>query len=351
MFSSRVLHISFFCIFWILSLDASIQKHGISNNQVRLGLAGDTMLGRLVNELLKTKPAPYIWGTMLPYLQKNDLNFINLECAITSHEQAVPKVFNFKTDPKNITVLQTGNISGVNLANNHILDFGVQGLKDTLKHLKVAHIGYTGAGLTLQEAQKPWIVETNGLKLAFFGFTDNEPSWKATEKKPGTNYIPIRMDHVDEVITLIQKIRPNVDTIIISFQWGPNMREHPTEEFQQFARKLIDTGVDIFHGHSAHLVQGIEIYKNKLILYDTGDFVDDYMVHPKPMHNDLSFLFNVTIDKKGIQELKLIPCKIENMQVNVLPDKSEKKWLLEHIKTLSQQLGTTLLQDGSWKRS
>lgn len=351
MFPEKRLGILFvFCI-GIFSLKALLHNNALIYTQyVKLGLAGDVMLGRLVNETLKTKSPTYPWGTMLPHLKKNDINFVNLECAITDHEQAVPKIFNFKTDPKNSAVLQVGNISGVSLANNHILDYGIQGLKDTLKHLNDVGIGHTGAGLTLEEAQKPWIIEKNGLRLAFFGFTNNEPYWKATSKNPGINYIPIKLEYTDRVSSLIKKVRPNVDIIITSFHWGPNMREHPTQEFQQFARKLIDAGVDIFHGHSAHLVQGIEVYKNRLILYDTGDFVDDYMVHAKPKRNDLSFLFNVIVDKRGIKKLKLIPCKIDNMQVNTLTDTKEKRWLLKRIKKLSKKLGTTLARDGSWKR-
>ena len=101
--------------------------------------------------------------------------------------------------------------------------------------------------------------------------------------------------------------------LILTLHWGPNKREFPNGRFIHFAHELIDSGVDIIHGHSASL-QGIEVYKGKPILYDTGDFIDDYAVDPY-LRNDYSFLFEVEL-KKQIGKLTLIPVVIKTMRWN-----------------------------------
>lgn len=316
----------------------------MAQETLRIGLAGDVMLGRLVNELLQEKLPAYPWGTMLPFLQDNHLNLINLENAITVHNEAVPKVFNFKTDPANTAVLRVGNIHVVNLANNHILDFGTQGLQDTLKNLKQANIASVGAGMSIQEAQKPYIFTKNGISIGIVGFTDNEPTWNATQIKPGTNYV--RVGDIETVKKTIQPLIGSVDYIIASIHWGPNMKERPSKGFQAFARQMIDAGISIIHGHSAHIFQGIEYYKNGLILYDTGDFVDDYRVDPV-LRNNISFLFNIELSKSDIKSLKLIPTKIENMYVNRAENK-EAQWAIKRMQELSHEFGFTINNQGEW---
>lgn len=318
-------------------------KKSKNTNTIVIGLAGDVMLGRMVNEWLQKVPPTYVWGTMLPALQKNDLNIVNLECAITAYQEAVPKVFNFKTDPKNVAVLKQGNIHMVSLANNHIRDFGDTGLEDTLSILKKNNIAFAGAGMNIDQAQQAAMVKKHGINIGMIAFTDNEPDWIATKTTPGINYITIG-DHATAQ-AVIKRARPHVDILIASLHWGPNMRERPTQAFIDFAHFLIDEGVDIIHGHSAHIFQAIELYKNKLILYDTGDFVDDYMVTPA-LRNDLSFLFLVHATKNGLEKLELIPMHIDMMQVNKA-SAADATWALERIKALSQERGTVLNDDGS----
>jgi len=268
---------------------------------ITIGFAGDVMIGRLVNEIIDQTGYQYPWGNMLPYLHKTDLNIINLETTLTHSTKKVPKVFNFKASPDRVQILKEANIDIVDLANNHSLDFEVEGLHETIAVLDAAGITHVGAGATIAAAKKPVIIEKKGIRIGIIGCTDNEPEWKATENKPGTNYVNINdAQSVDELCKNIKELRPQVDIVVLTIHWGPNMRKHPSAEFVAAAHKLIECGVDIFHGHSAHILQGIELYKNALIMYDTGDFVDDYMVTPSK-RNDHSALFLVTIDKNGIQ--------------------------------------------------
>lgn len=305
---------------------------------ITIGLAGDTMLGRIVNEKLKNNDYRSIWGNLLQDLRKNDLNLVNLETTFTKNSKAVPKVFNFKSDPKNVAALIEANIHAVSIANNHILDFGVEGLKETITTLDNASIAHVGAGKNAQQAAKPAVIEKNGIRIGIIGYTDYDHDWAAGPNKPGVNYL--RIGDIERVKEDISKIRNDVDFIIATLHWGPNMRQRPPKQFQEFAHQMINAGIDIIHGHSAHIFQGIEWYHKKLILYDTGDFVDDYRIDPE-LRNDQSFLFNVILSKDGIKDLKLIPLLIGDLQVNKATGK-EREEIIEKIKKLSKELGTTL---------
>lgn len=308
-----------------------------------IGFGGDTMLGRLVNENINQTSFAYPWGNLLPLLLKNDLNIINLETTLTHSKELMPKTFNYKATPDKVETLNIANIDVCNLANNHILDFGTSGLHETIETLEQANIAHTGAGMNIAEAAAPTIIERNGISIGIIGYTDNEPGWKAADDKPGTNYI-----HVGDIATAKQQLdmfKDKVDVVIASIHWGPNMREHPTQEFITFAHAMIDAGVDIIHGHSAHIFQGIELYGNGLIMYDTGDFVDDYAVDPN-VRNDRSFLFLVNIDKQGIKEIRLVPTLISNMQVNQATG-ADYDWCIKRMQQLSAPFGTHISNDGT----
>ena len=311
-------------------------------NNVRIAFAGDTMLGRLVNEVINQKGYAYPWGNTLPLLQKADLRIINLETTFTKSENKIPKVFNYKADPKNVQSLVEANINLVSLANNHSKDFGNEGLLETIKTLDGVNILHVGAGHNIEQAQKPAILEKQGIKIGVLGATDNEPTWQATETTPGINYFSV--DNLTDLLSQIKQLKEQVDLLIISLHWGPNMRQRPTQEYIDAAHQMIDAGADIIHGHSAHIFQGVEVYKNKLIMYDTGDFVDDYRVDPI-LRNDQALLFSVMVDKNGVNQVELTPLIIGNMQVNVAQG-SEKKEIAEKIKRLSAELGTTVSDDG-----
>jgi poly-gamma-glutamate synthesis protein (capsule biosynthesis protein) len=122
------------------------------------------------------------------------------------------------------------------------------------------------------------------------------------------------------------------------------MKERPPNQFREFAYEMIQQGADIIYGHRAHNFQGIEVYNHKLILYDTGDFVDDYMVDPV-LRNDHSFFFRIEAGKQKVSRLQLIPIVISNCQVN-LAIGEDYKWCLERMQYLSAQLETKLSDRG-----
>lgn len=310
----------------------------MAKNSLKIGFSGDVMIGRLVDEHMEKVPPEYIWGDLLSLFKQNDINLINLEAALTTSEKEVIKTFNFKSHPSHVESLKRASIDIVNLANNHVLDYSEEGLLETLDTLDKAGIKHVGAGRNITEAVEPIILEKKGIRVGFLGCTDNEPGWIATKSKPGVRYISV--GDVEEIKEDIQKLRKQVDLLILSIHWGPNMRERPTRSFINFAHHLIDLGVDIIHGHSAHIFQGVEIYNKKLILYDTGDFVDDYYVDPV-LRNDRSFFFIVEANKQGVLSLQLIPTLISNFQVNHAPIDITKA-SLQRMSELSLEFKTSL---------
>jgi poly-gamma-glutamate synthesis protein (capsule biosynthesis protein) len=333
-----------FFIFVIALTVLLYKKTNMINNSkkiITIGLMGDVMIGRLINNIIKQKGYQYIWGNLLNTLKQHDVNLINLETTLTNATTKEPKVFNFKSDPQNVTALKAANITVATLANNHSLDFKNQGLLETTTILDRNGIKHIGAGATLTDAQQPIILTISDIKIGFIGWTDNEPTWKATNNKPGTNYI--RVGDTQTIIKQIKQLRETVDILIVTMHWGPNKRQHPTQQFIDYAHAMIDAGADVLHGHSAHIFQGIEIYKNKLIIYDSGDFIDDYAID-SDLRNDQSLLFQLYIDKNGLQKLIMIPVLINNMQVNYATG-SDYQQIVDRIITLSTEFDTIIRED------
>lgn len=302
------------------------------------------MLGRGVNEEITVRSPEYFWGNTINILKKADLVIGNLECAVTTREtewRKTPKVFHFRAEPEATNILLAGNVGYVSLANNHTLDFEEEGLLDTIDLLESAEISYSGAGRNIDEAKKPAFIDLKDLKIAIIGATDNEPAFAANEDKAGTNYIEIvsseeNEEFLKEEVALAKK--GEVDIIVLSLHWGPNMVWSPPENFRKFAHMAIDNGVDIIHGHSAHNFQGIEIYKGKPIMYDTGDFIDDYAVDPI-FKNDWSFIFSVETEDKKIEKLKLIPVVLTYARANL--DKGDEfERIRERMIKLSKEFKT-----------
>lgn len=315
------------------------------NEQLTIGLAGDVMLGRTLDSIISQRGFSYPWGNVLPLMKKTHLNIINLETTLTNSEQKVEKTFNFKATPDKIESLIKASVSIVNLANNHMLDFEKEGLLETIKTLDDADIKHVGAGRNLAEAEASIIITQKGIRLGVLGFTDNEPTWKASNK-PGTNYVDIgNKSDINRILQAIKTLRKQADIIIVSIHWGPNMLEKPSSEFIEFAHAMIDHGANVIHGHSAHIIQGIEYYKGNLILYDTGDFVDDYVVDPE-LRNDLSAFYLLTVNKAGLVNLKIIPVRIFNYQVNTARNE-DYKWVIERIRKLSADFNTDIDKDGN----
>ena len=311
-----------------------------------LALVGDVMLGRGVNEALGDMLSEEPWGDALPVLDAADLRVINLECAITTRDRPwnrTPKTFHFRADPSRaIGVLRAARIDACALANNHTMDFEEVGLLDTLEHLDAAGIRHAGAGRDLEEAAWPVILDApNEEKVALLASTDNEPPFAAGVDRPGTNFLPTSLD--PEVLNRVEAAiagarEAGADTVLFSDHWGPNMMERPRGLFRRFAHAVVDRGADVYYGHSAHVFQGVEVYRGKPILYDTGDFIDDYAVDAR-LRNDRSFVFRVSVEGGAFRRLELIPVVLSFARTELAAGE-EAKGILRRMEYLSAEMGT-----------
>ena len=316
--------------------------------RVTVALAGDVMLGRLVADAVARRDPAYPWGDLVSVGQQADLFLVNLECALTERleewrgSRGERKAFYFRADPASATATLTrGRVAFASLANNHAGDFGMAGLLDTVEALDRAGIVHAGAGANLAAARKPGRLAARGQKVAVVAFADHPVDWAATPTSPGINYLPISTapDTMAQVKQALAAAREGADLVVFSIHWGPNMRLRPTATFRAFARRVIELGADVFWGHSAHVVQGIEVWEGKPILFDTGDFVDDYAVDPE-LRNDLSALFLLQMEPPRVTAVELLPVRIGGCQVNRAGG-VERDWFLTRIENLCAELGTT----------
>ncbi|WP_284011257.1 CapA family protein [Haloarcula pelagica] len=320
---------------------------------VRIGLTGDVMLGRLVDERQRQRPVTAVWGDLLGRLASLDGLFVNLECCLSTRGRPwrrTPHAFHFRADPAwALPALERAGVDCCALANNHVLDFEEPALLDTLDWLTDSGIAYAGAGRTRHAAFRPTTVAVDGVTVAFVSLTDNTPEYAATATTPGTAHVEIdtASDQTRAAVaeTLARAQATDPDLLIASLHWGPNMVEKPPPAHRAFARWLVDAGVDIVHGHSAHVFQGIEVYDGRPILYDTGDFVDDYAVDGR-LRNDRSFLFEVGVSDAGTpRELRLSPTEIRDCAVHAA-DPVTVQWSRERMESLSAPFGTAFERDG-----
>ena len=293
----------------------------MSKGRKKYLFAGDVMLGRMVNEVLQRKPPEYPWGDTLTIFRKVAWRFCNLECVLANswNPASLPnKAFHFRSDVKNIAVLQAAGIDAVSLANNHTLDFGQEALADTLDALDRAGIGHSGAGKDIGAASSAAICQVEGLKVAVISFTDNEPDWEAGLVQQGIFYLPTSPDdpRTERLLQIIRTARTEADLVFVSAHWGPNWGHSPPKSHIPFSRLLINAGADLVIGHSPHIFQGIEIYRERPIIYSAGDFIDDYAVDPE-QRNDESFIFVFESDGEGIRNLKLYPTLIRACQARL----------------------------------
>jgi poly-gamma-glutamate synthesis protein (capsule biosynthesis protein) len=214
-----------------------------------------------------------------------------------------------RSDPATINLLTAANIAFVNLANNHALDYEVEGLTDTIGLLQQAGIAFAGAGPDIEAASRPALVKVGDMTFGAIGLTDNTPAFAAGPGRAGTNYMRIESDPatIGGIAEQVRSLRAaGARTIVLSAHWGPNLRPWPPARFRRFARAAIDAGVDVFHGHSAHLLQGVERYGGGLILYDTGDIIDDaWWFGFIPYFTGALFL--VDFEAGRVQGLRVVP--------------------------------------------
>jgi poly-gamma-glutamate synthesis protein (capsule biosynthesis protein) len=215
---------------------------------------------------------------------------------------------------------------------------------DILDQVGIAH---AGAGRDLEEARRPAITTaTDGTRIGFVACTDNEPAWEAGKNRPGVFHV--EADVADEravaLLGIIRDTRRQVDCLVASFHWGPNWGYEPPRGHRPLARALIDAGADIVFGHSCHVFRGIEIYRQRPIIYCAGDFIDDYAVDPID-RNDQSFIYTVGVEERRPRQILLQPTMIDGFRAR-LALSDEAGAILDKMSSLCAPFGTTMRHDG-----
>jgi poly-gamma-glutamate capsule biosynthesis protein CapA/YwtB (metallophosphatase superfamily) len=318
---------------------------------VTVALAGDTMLGRGVGRALATTPpedlvAPEVRAA----LGEADLVVLNLECCISERGRpwdAPGKPFFFRAPPRAVELLVLLGADCVTLANNHALDYGFDALADTLEHLAGAGIAAVGAGPDLERARRPATLAAGGLRVAVLGVTDHPPDFAAGPDRPGVAFADLRRRVPDWLAEGVGAA--DAEVVLVTPHWGPNMTSEPVGHVRRAAAALVDAGATLVAGHSAHVPHGVA----GPVLYDLGDFLDDYRVDPR-LRNDLGLLFLVTLDGHGPVRLEALPLKLDFCHTR-LATGEDAAWTRRRFRSACAALGTTVEEEAgrltvSWPR-
>ena len=355
---------------------------------IKLFLCGDVMTGRAIDQILPhpSKPQlyephmrnalgylalaerangriprpvafPYVWGDALAELErrKPTARIINLETSVTRSDTPWRKVINYRMHPDNVGCLASAGIDCCTLANNHVLDWHHDGLAETLATLRREGIAIAGAGSDLEAAQSPAILPlANGARiLVFSAATDDSgvpADWAATAKRPGVHFLEdLSSKTTARIVALVQRHRRSGDRVVVSLHWGGNWGYAIPREQSAFAHALIDdAGVDIVHGHSSHHPRAIEIYRDRLILYGCGDFLNDYegIGGHEEFRGELGLMYFPTLDSATgrLRELELVATRIRRFRVG-RAGREDRAWLLARSRREYQAFGCDVEQD------
>ena len=359
-------------------------------NTVRLFLCGDVMTGRGIDQILDHPGDPvihesymksavgyvrlaekvngkipypvapdYIWGEAIHFWEhlKPDVKIINLETSITSCDDPWPdKAVNYRMHPENIDCLLKPGIHYCALANNHLLDYGWKGMTQTMEVLQKAGITFSGCGETLREARKPAIItlpDKGRLLLFSIGLvTSGIPHAWAAEKEKGGVYLPFTHQEIlDYLQSYLKENRQPDDVVVLSIHWGSNWGyDIPPNQLNLAHRLIEEGGVDVIHGHSSHHFKGIEIHRDKPIIYGAGDFINDYegIGGHETYRGELTLMYFLDIDMndKNLKQIIIIPLRIKNMQLQKVSGE-EVKWIRSILDREGKKLNTqTRILDG-----
>jgi poly-gamma-glutamate capsule biosynthesis protein CapA/YwtB (metallophosphatase superfamily) len=310
----------------------------------------------------------YIWGDAQQELERAGVDFriVNLETAITSAETPWPdKGIHYRMHPQNVGCLSAARIDACALANNHVMDWGYDGLSETLQTLDTAGIAYSGAGNDADQAMRPAVLSTPAnarvLLFSFGSITSGIPEdWKATSISSGVNLLDdLSGETAARVCDQIHAYQQPGDLVVASIHWGGNWGYEIPREQIMFAHHLIEQGVAIVHGHSSHHVKGIEVFKGRLILYGCSDFLTDYegINGYEAFRGDLALMYFVELDPESAQwmKLRMVPTQMRRFQLE-RASVSDAKLLYNLLNELGKRFGTAvrLEEDNSltleWKR-
>lgn len=304
------------------------------------------------------RDSSYIWGhAMFHWAKRNPkVRIVNLETSVTLSDVWESKGINYRCHPQNVSVLKTAGIDVCALANNHVLDWGVPGLLQTVQVLRETGIQVSGAGKNKEEAKTPAVVSVaEHLRVIVFSIafaSSGVPDvWAAQDSTPGVNYFrEINQKAFEDIRAQIERFAQTGDIIVVSVHWGPNWGYEISHEQKDFAHRLIDEAhVDLIHGHSSHHPLGMEVYGEKLILYGCGDFINDYegISGYEEFRGDISLMYfpSLDISTGRLKDLVVVPLVIKNLSLQK-PSNNDIQWIQHRLNRECHDKGLYFKQDG-----
>ncbi len=301
--------------------------------EVHLSFVGDVMMSGNVENRLKEKGYDFPYTYVRSLFQQDDYTIANLETPVTARgKPADNKEYVYKSPPEAIPELKAAGVDLVNLANNHSMDQGEEGLLDTFQALDANKIEYVGAGANAERAYSPVYVERNGITFAVFGFSRVVPdtSWYAGKNKPGVaiTYDPKR------AVEAIRSAKAQADLVVVVTHWGKERVDEPVDHQVELAHAYIDAGADLVVGGHPHVLQGFEKYKDKWIAYSLGNFIFTRATVPKTWE---TMVLQASCKKTGDCALKMLPYYTELGQPVPMDDETGAK-LLQRIESISRDV-------------
>lgn len=303
------------------------------------------MLGRGVGEMLLggTQPAE-LWDPGLRELAGSlDLVMCNLECCLSSRgtpTTLIPgKPFFFRGPPAAIASLQAIGVRVAGLANNHLLDFGVDAGRDTVALLRAHGIAAVGAGEDVAEARAPAIVDCAGRRVGVLALADHPDVYAAGPERFGTAYARLQDGAPAWLARAIEELRAHCELIVVFVHWGANMTSRPAAWQQRVAVSVCAAGADLVAGHSAHVFHGVGFEHGRPVLFDLGDALDDYRVD-RLLRNDLGVLAIWTPGDPEA-ELELVGLALDYCHTR-LASGAEADWIVERLARACGELGATV---------
>jgi len=266
--------------------------------EITLAAVGDVMLARMVGVRIARYGAEYPFEETKEILRSTDITFANLESPIAKNARLQPKALAFKAKPSAVDGLVRAGFDVVSLANNHALDAGRSGLRETMGFLRDAGIAAVGVGEDASAAREPVIMEAGGMRVAFLAYCDLFP--RRYYRDDALTFARADAETLSEDIASAKR---QADVVIVSFHWGHEYRFRSSERQRKLAHLAIDSGADLVLGHHPHVLQETEWYHGGFIAYILGNFVFD------PRHRDTneSAILMVTLSPSGARQVKAIP--------------------------------------------
>ncbi|HEY7294945.1 MAG TPA: CapA family protein [Dehalococcoidia bacterium] len=288
-----------------------------ASGSVTIDAMGDLMLARGVAAKVQQYGASWPLGAVSARLRSADLRFANLEFALTNGGTQAHKDYTFRAPPSEVDCLTSAGVNVIDLANNHVLDYGPQGLTDTIAALDRAGVAHAGAGSDAETAHAPVVVQANGLRVAWLAYAnvpdDSITGFKARDLEAGSGKPGVAWGTPDGIARDVANARKSADLVIVALHSGFEYTSKPNSIQTELAHAAIDAGAALVLGAHPHVLQGLEFYHGGLIAYSLGNFVfdlDEADLAQYGLPSVLSIILRVRLDATGVTGIEVYPAII-----------------------------------------